>query len=102
MNTILRRAERDNYEKLIIENKGNMRKSWQIIKSVINKNKKVQKIPKFFINNHTTTDKDIIANAFNSSLVNTGSTLAKLIPETGLSPTANINCISDTMTVTDL
>ena len=39
LNQLIRSAERKHYHDLLIEHKSNIKKSWQIIKSVINKRK---------------------------------------------------------------
>ena len=39
LNQLIRFAERKHYHDLLIEHKSNIKKSWQIIKSVINKQK---------------------------------------------------------------
>ena len=54
---------------------------------------------RFYINSVCTTDKQIIADGFNSSFVNIGPTLANKIPETNQSPinnmgTCNLNTCS--------
>ena len=69
LNQLIRTAERKHCHDLFIEYKSNIKKSWQIIKFVINKRK--YKMPCTYIG---------IANKFNSFFVNVGNTLAKSIP----------------------
>ena len=41
LNMLMRRVEREYYDKELLIHKNNLRKSWEIIKDVINKNKKI-------------------------------------------------------------
>ena len=41
---LLRRTERTYYDRLLIDNKNNLKKTWSIIKDVINKKKKVPQV----------------------------------------------------------
>ena len=64
-----------------------MKKSWGIIKNIINKNQKPQTQGRFKIwDNLITSDKNIICNKFNDFFVNIGPTLAKSIPKVNKSP----------------
>ena len=74
---VLRTAERNHYDTLLIQHKGNMRKSWSIIKEIITKKKQMHKSSKFFIDNKFTSDNCKIADAFNKFYLNIGPTLAK-------------------------
>ena len=88
---LLRRAERDHYHLILTQNKNNIRKSWAIIKEVINKNKsKSNCFKKFLINNQIITENDKIVEAFNKYYVNLGSSLAKKIPLNEKDPTVFI------------
>ena len=81
LNKAMNNLERKHYQDLLINNKKNLRKSWEIIKSVINNNKKSKKTNEHFkINNTVTNDEKIIANSFNKFFVNIGSNLARKIP----------------------
>ena len=59
-----------------------MKKSWRILKEVINKRKTAVVNSKFIINGNATTDKSAISNGFNSFFVNIGPELGKKIPQT--------------------
>ena len=80
LNQLIKTAERKHYHDLLIEQKSSIKKSWQIIKFVINKRK--YKIPctKFKSNGTIIDDGIDIANKFNKLFVNVGNTLAKSIP----------------------
>ena len=65
---------------MIVANKHNLRKTWMIIKQVINQSKSVKSAGEFVYNDKTTNDQSIIANAFNNFFVNIGPTLAWKIP----------------------
>jgi hypothetical protein len=77
---LLRRAERDHYENIININKNNLKKTWSVMKNIINK-KRQTSFPDYFISNNTKiTEKYDIATHFNNFFVNIGSTLANAIP----------------------
>ena len=65
----------------------NMRKSWHIIKDLINKNrKKSQKLPKIIINGHICEDSKMIAEGFNNYFTHIGTTLDQKIPRNNICP----------------
>ena len=80
---LLKAEEKQHYQSLILANKDNLRKTWSIIKQVINKTKSSQKSAEFLYNNGILKDKVSIANAFNNFFVNIGPTLAAQIPKIG-------------------
>jgi hypothetical protein len=87
LNHILRVAERNYYQNELSKNQNNLRKSWQIIKSIINKNqKKCQKTTKFLINGKMNEDLQDIADHFNKIFTEIGPNLDKKIPHTNTDP----------------
>ena len=86
LNQLLRSAERKHYHDLLNEHKSNIRKSWQIIKSIINKRKYTPISNKFKDNDKVISDGNIIANKFNNFFINVGKTLAKTIPGSNKMP----------------
>ena len=66
LNRLLNKAERDHYQNLLQNNQNNMKKSWRILKEVINKKKNVSSCSRFYVNNSISTDKNVIADALNS------------------------------------
>ena len=101
LNSLLRKAERLHYDQLFVKNKNNLKKSWAIIKQVINKRKNQIVFSKFKINNNIVTDEKIIANNFNKYFVNLGPSLAKNIPLYQTNPTSYIKQSSpDSMFIT--
>ena len=67
--------ERNHYDQLFKDNVNNLKKSWSIIKRVINKNKSVSSVSKFIVNGEITTDNEAIANGSNKFYINIGPTL---------------------------
>ena len=65
-------------------NKNNLKKTWGIIKQVINKSKCSKLSSEFLHNGSILNDKKSIANAFNAYFVNIGPTLASKIPDLGI------------------
>ena len=91
LNQILKRSERLHYQSLIIQNQNNLRKTWQVIKEVINKKKTPnQKTTIFSINGNSTTDSSIIASHFNKFFANIGPTLDSKIPPSSRTPSSYI------------
>ena len=86
LNHILRAAERKHFKDQILEHKANLKKSWQIIKMVINKRKYKRPCAEFKYNGKTIKDGVEISNKFNNFFVNVGSTLASAIPASTRSP----------------
>ena len=92
LNTLLRVAEKDHYANLFEENKSNLRNSWRILQEVINKKKKSKLSSKFIVDGKCITDKNDIANKFNSFFVNIGPNLPKKIPDNPKPCTQFIKC----------
>ena len=91
MNQLIRSAERKHYHDLLIEHKSNIKKSWQIIKSVINKRKHKLPSKKFHCNGSIIDDGNMISNKFNDFFVNVGQNLAKSIPSSCKEPSDYIS-----------
>ena len=90
LNHILRITERKYYQDLLTKHQSNVKKSWQVIKTIINKRKYKPINTKFKCNETITEDGQVISNKFNNFFVNVGATLAKNIPITTKSP---VECI---------
>ena len=84
---MLTAAERSHYETLFNETKDNLKKSWRILKQVINKKKDTSSCSKFLVNQETITYKNKIAKGFNQYFINIGPTLANKIPQDNKCPT---------------
>jgi hypothetical protein len=88
---ILRNTERHYYMEQFGKCQNNMKKSWELIKTVINKRKIVkQKNIKLLINGKLTEDKKMIANAFNDFFTEIGENLDKKIPASATDPVSFI------------
>ena len=87
---LLRMAERQYYQDLILQHKANIKKSWQVIKSIINKRKYCPVNSKFKYNGDVISDGKTIANRFNNFFVNVGESLANEIPSTDRCPSEYI------------
>ena len=87
LNSILKFAEKKCYSDLLDESKHNIKKTWQIIKNIINKNTTKKYHSKFKMNDGSITcDKSIISEKFNEFFTGIGPSLAKKIPKQSLSP----------------
>ena len=101
LNKMLSDAERSHYSDMLNENKSNMKKSWRILKEIINKKKTTKACSKFQINGSYTTDKQKIANGFNKFFINVGPNLASKIPSDNRCPTSYIlNSVTEDMLLT--
>ena len=80
LNYILRKSERDYYANYLNANRNNLRKTWSVLKQIVNKNSR-SKTPEYFvINNKKVSDKKDIAISFNNYFTNIGPNLSKNIP----------------------
>ena len=80
-------SERKFYQEELASNQNNMRKSWAVLKEIINKKKNTrQKIPKILINGKHSEDAQEIANLFNNFFTNIGATLDKKNPKSHINP----------------
>ena len=84
LKTLIKNEEKKYYQSLILANKNNLKKTWGIIKQVINKSKCSKLSSEFLHNGSILNDKKSIANAFNAYFVNIGPTLASKIPDLGI------------------
>ena len=83
---LLKKCERDYYTSQLEKYKSNMRKSWGVIKDIINRNKSHQISSKFLINGTLVEDPKVIANNFNRFYINIGPTTSKNCPVTDIRP----------------
>ena len=103
LNKLLYLAEKTHYDDLIATNKNNMKKSWQILKEIINKKKISSQSSRFLVNNRIITNSLDISNGFNSFFVNIGPTLAKKIPKVDKLPSSFMKTrINDSMYVNEV
>ena len=87
LNHILKCAEKKYHSNLLDSNKDNIKKTWQIMKNIINKNKTKKIQNKFKITDGTMiSDGTLISNTFNEFFVNVGPNLAKKISNQNISP----------------
>ena len=74
---MFKKTESDHYEGLFNSNKNNLKKCWNIIKTVIRKKNSKVTFDEFIKNDSTVSDEKIIAENFNKFYVNIGSNLCK-------------------------
>ena len=75
------KAERGYYSDLLTKYKGNLKRTWSILKQVINKRRFSKVQTEFKLSDGSTTkDKSIISESFNDFFVNIGPNLADRIP----------------------
>ena len=86
LNHILKIAEQKHYTDLLNNNKSNLKKTWKIMKGIINKNRSNSVNARFKLQDGTlTTDKQLISERFNEFFVGIGPSLAKKIPPQNVS-----------------
>ena len=90
---LLRKKERDYYDTLLDKYKSNLKKSWNVIKSVINRHKTKNAMEMSIrVNDSVIKDGKLIADNFNRFFVNVGPNLSRLIPNSSANPA---DCISN-------
>lgn len=88
---MLKQAEKNHYHELFEKHKDNIKKSWSLIKDIVNKKKHTINCSKFNINGNITTNKKQIADGFNTFFTEVGPMLAKNIKDSNVDPTSYIN-----------
>ena len=86
LNKLLKSAERDHYKQKLLKVKTNLRKTWEIIKGIINKKRTHTPIVKLSINGKENTDKSQISNHFVEFFTNVGKSLDQKIPVSKTDP----------------
>ena len=87
LNTILKKSQKQHYSDLLAANKSNIKKTWQIMKNIVNKNKMKKIHSKFKLPHGSVTEnKLLISNKFNDFFINIGPNLAKKNPDLGVNP----------------
>ena len=86
LQNLMKVAEKKYYQDLFTRYKSDMKKSWNVMKSIINRNKVHIYQTKFKHNGGEILDGNDISNIFNDFFINIGPTLANAIPHTSKSP----------------
>ena len=97
-NKLFRQCERNYYDSQFQQNVGNIRKSWEIIREVINRKKNKKKSDMFVINGSKVDDTAQIANSFNEFYLNIADNISQSLPPanrhySSFMPNANPNTI---------
>ena len=89
LNYLMRKLERDHIQNLLAKHKSDLRKTWKIMKDIINKNRTVSSPQEYFdINGIRIYDKNIIANSFNTFYTGIGPSLCRTLPKSDVNPTS--------------
>lgn len=91
LTVIIRNAEKDYYQNLLIVHKSNISMSWKIMNNILNRKKSKIVNSKFLKDGKMVTDSNIIAEEFNNYFVNVGNSLASKISSCNISPLSYIN-----------
>ena len=84
---LLKAAQKQHYHDLMIKYKAGMKKSWGVIKSIINNHKTTPPQSKFKSSNgEIITDKNIIIQQFNAFFIKIGPNISKTIPNVKANP----------------
>lgn len=87
---LMHSAEKEYYAQQIDDNRSNMKKTWRIIKSLLNKNINKSMPDSFKINNSVTSDQKLIGDSFNKFYVNIGQSQSRNCPLSDIPPTSYI------------
>ena len=99
LNAILKKSKAAYFKNLFETNKQNMRKTWDIIKSLIC-GKSAESTKKIFFNNEVYTDSSAIANIFNTYFTSIGLTLSNELETTNLDPMQSVPHVTNTIYLT--
>ena len=88
LNKLLKESERMYYQDMFENYRGNMKQTWNVIKRILNKNKKSITINTIQHAGKTVTDSTEIANVFNDFFTNVEADLAKKTPFTDKLPSS--------------
>ena len=88
LNKLLKESERMYYQDMFENYRGNMKQTWNVIKRILNKNKKSITMNTIQHAGKTVTDSTEIANVFNNFFTNVGTDLAKKISFTNKLPSS--------------
>ena len=91
LKSLLKTAEKEHYSTLMNCYKKDLKKSWKIIKEVLNKNTPFTDNEIFQIDDEASRNPNQIAEAFNSYFVNVGPKLAEKISPSQVDPTSKIS-----------
>ena len=91
VNKIVRDHKKIFYQELFARQRGDMRKTWKTINSILSRNSNRKDIEKIIVNNITYTDNDDIASVFNSYFCSVGSEIDSNIPQSSLDPLHYVN-----------
>ena len=80
VNSLNKKLKREYFSNKLQENIGNLKETWKIVNSFLNKTSKTTKIDTIKVENKTVTDKSEIPNIMNKYFCNVGESLRKKIP----------------------
>ena len=89
--SLLKRLRKDYYAKKLDETKGDMKKTWKILKNAMNQDIKANSIEKVVIRNTEITDNNEIVEAFNEHFASIGEKLAAQVENISTNPVDAIN-----------
>lgn len=99
---IMRKAEKNHYDRLFDTYKSNIKKSWQILKKVINRTTPSKRLPsQFKIGNEIVCCPSKISNSFNKYFVNVGASLASKIPNSCNDPLEYVSGIDNSIFINE-
>ena len=76
LNKVLKKAEKQHFSDILASCKSNIKRTWQILKEIVNKRKVKKVYSSFKLNDSTTTEnKNVISNKFNEFFTKSGPNL---------------------------
>lgn len=87
LTAVLRKCKKEYYQRLLEDNKNNVKGIWQVLNKVFQNKNKTGSTAKYYIHNgNTSANMNEVVNTFNNYIVSIGSKLAKEIVTNGNSP----------------
>jgi hypothetical protein len=94
-NSLIRTSKKLYFEQNLCKNKGNSRKTWELLKEATNLTKSNNKIEKIKVNDVPTDNPTDMANAFNEFFSSIGTDISNSVPHTNTDPLSYIDTNDD-------
>ena len=91
LNHLLGITEKNHYAAIFLQNKSNLKNTWNILRDIINKKKQIKKNYSFKHNNAIISNPKLICNNFNNYFLHVGKSLSSKIPAQDTDPISHLS-----------